>query len=88
MPMKMMSGFDSETASAPTDELWICPSVTGAHVLTTVGRLPDPAAGRAEIAFFRAALHAGNRERAAAAKGPDASPGEAFENFSAIDDDG
>src|SRR3954462_5761957 len=32
MPMKTTSGLDSETATAPTDELWICPSVTGNHV--------------------------------------------------------
>src|SRR5438128_11743297 len=32
VPMKTISGFVSETATAPTDELWIWPSVTGAHV--------------------------------------------------------
>ncbi len=31
MPMKTMSGFDSETATAPTDALLIWPSVTGAQ---------------------------------------------------------
>ena len=31
MPMKTMSGLVSETATAPTDELWIWPSVTGAQ---------------------------------------------------------
>src|SRR5688572_4393396 len=29
MPMKTTSGFDSDTATAPTEELVICPSVTG-----------------------------------------------------------
>jgi hypothetical protein len=32
MPIHTISGFDSETATAPTEELWICPSVTGTHV--------------------------------------------------------
>src|SRR5438128_4404745 len=46
MPMKMMSGFDSETASAPTDELLICPSVTGTQVtpLSVDFQRPPPVA--------------------------------------------
>ena len=44
-----MSGFDSETATAPTDELVIWPSVTGAHLRAAVRRLPEAAADRAEI---------------------------------------
>ena len=31
VPMNTMSGFDSETATAPTDEVVIWPSVTGVH---------------------------------------------------------
>src|ERR1019366_2627034 len=33
MPRYTTSGFDSATATAPTDELSICPSVTGRHVV-------------------------------------------------------
>src|SRR5437660_11141521 len=36
VPMNTMSGFDSETATAPTEELVICPSVTAAHVTPSV----------------------------------------------------
>src|SRR4051794_13581113 len=46
IPMKTTSGFDSETATAPTDELLICPSVTGPHVWppSTVFHRPPPTA--------------------------------------------
>src|SRR5471032_2982219 len=46
MPMKTMSGLDSETATAPTDELEIRPSVTGAHFIppSVVFQRPPPAA--------------------------------------------
>src|SRR3954468_22254267 len=46
IPMNTMSGFDSDTASAPTDELWIWPSVTGVHVAppSTVFHKPPPVA--------------------------------------------
>src|SRR5689334_21362076 len=46
MPMKTTSGCDSETATAPTDELPICPSVTGAQVSppSTVFHSPPPTA--------------------------------------------
>src|SRR4029450_4303395 len=46
MPMKTMSGFDSDTATAPTDELLIDASVTGTHVspLSTVFHSPPPTA--------------------------------------------
>src|SRR5882757_4921185 len=41
-----MSGFDSETATAPTDELVIRPSVTGAHFAppSVVFQRPPPVA--------------------------------------------
>src|SRR5471032_497943 len=41
-----MSGLDSETATAPTDELVICPSVTGAHFAppSVVFQRPPPTA--------------------------------------------
>src|SRR5882672_12858128 len=41
-----MSGFDSDTATAPTDELVIWPSVTGAHFEppSVVFHSPPPAA--------------------------------------------
>src|SRR5262249_37114559 len=46
MPMKMVSGLDSETATAPTDELLICPSVTGVQLapLSIVFQRPPPTA--------------------------------------------
>ena len=46
MPMKTTSGFDSETATAPTDALLICPSVTGAQFSppSTVFQRPPPTA--------------------------------------------
>ena len=46
VPMKTMSGFVSDTATAPTDELVIWPSVTGAHVtpLSVVFHSPPPVA--------------------------------------------
>src|SRR5258708_13454251 len=41
-----MSGFDSETATAPTEELVSCPSVTGAHFAppSVVFQSPPPTA--------------------------------------------
>ena len=41
-----MSGLDSETATAPTDELVIRPSVTGAHYAppSVVFQSPPPVA--------------------------------------------
>src|SRR5258708_26295873 len=41
-----MSGFDSETATAPTEELVSCPSVTGAHFAppSVVFQRPPPTA--------------------------------------------
>src|SRR5229473_3266868 len=46
MPMKTVSGRDSETATAPTDELLIWPSVTGAHFMpaSVVFQRPPPTA--------------------------------------------
>ena len=46
MPMKTMSGFDSETATAPTDALVIWPSVIGVHVVppSVVFQSPPPVA--------------------------------------------
>ncbi len=46
MPMKTMSGLVSETATAPTDALWIWPSVTGAQVVppSVVFQRPPPVA--------------------------------------------
>src|SRR5215207_7349506 len=46
MPIQTTSGFDSETATAPTDELVIRPSVTGAQVLpaSMVFHRPPPTA--------------------------------------------
>src|SRR3954471_19258569 len=46
MPMKTTSGFDSETATAPTDALCTCPSVTGVHVAppSVVFQSPPPVA--------------------------------------------
>ncbi len=46
VPMKTSSGFVSDTATAPTEELVICPSVIGAHVvpLSVVFHRPPPVA--------------------------------------------
>src|ERR1700704_3861918 len=46
IPMYMVSGFDSDTATAPTDELLIWPSVTGAHFAppSVVFQRPPPTA--------------------------------------------
>src|SRR6266403_3231154 len=46
MPMKTVSGRDSATATAPTDELLIWPSVTGAHFMppSVVFQRPPPTA--------------------------------------------
>src|SRR5882724_11910497 len=46
MPMKTRSGRDSATATAPTDELLIWPSVTGAHFMppSIVFQSPPPTA--------------------------------------------
>src|SRR6059058_3242612 len=46
MPMYTTSGFDSETATAPTEELLILPSVTGVHVSppSVVFHSPPPVA--------------------------------------------
>src|SRR5262252_4689732 len=46
MPMKTSSGRVSETATAPTDELLIWPSVTGAHFMppSVVFHRPPPTA--------------------------------------------
>src|SRR6266849_2821891 len=46
MPMKTTSGRDSETATAPTEELLIWPSVTGAHFMpaSVVFQRPPPTA--------------------------------------------
>ena len=46
MPMKTTSGFDSDTATAPTDELVIWLSVTGAQLLpaSVVFHNPPPTA--------------------------------------------
>src|SRR3989339_100718 len=60
MPMNTMSGFDSATATAPTEELRIWPSVT--------------AAGGAEIRFARAAFDAGDRDGTSAARRAEAAP--------------
>jgi hypothetical protein len=44
VPIQTMSGLVSDTATAPTDELVICPSVTGAHVAppSVVFQRPPP----------------------------------------------
>ena len=70
MPMKTMSGFDSETATAPTDALVIWPSVIGVQRLAAVGRLPQSAARGAEVADLRLALHAADRDRRPPRSGP------------------
>src|SRR6516225_5209197 len=46
VPMKIMSGFDSDTATAPTEELLIWPSVTGDQSMPpfTVFHNPPPTA--------------------------------------------
>ena len=46
MPMQTMSGFESDTATAPTEELVIRPSVTGAQLLpaSVVFHRPPPVA--------------------------------------------
>ena len=46
MPMKTTSGFDSETATAPTEELLIWPSVTAVHSTppSVVFQSPPPVA--------------------------------------------
>src|SRR6478609_844309 len=46
MPMNTTSGFDSDTATAPTDELLIWPSVMGAHFIppSVVFQRPPPTA--------------------------------------------
>src|SRR4030095_8461097 len=46
IPMNTTSGFDSETATAPTDALLICPSVTGDQVApkSVVFQSPPPTA--------------------------------------------
>src|SRR5882762_8945429 len=46
IPMNTSSGRDSETATAPTDELLIWPSVTGAHFMpaSVVFQRPPPTA--------------------------------------------
>jgi hypothetical protein len=44
VPIQTTSGLVSETATAPTEELWIWPSVTGVHVSppSTVFHSPPP----------------------------------------------
>ena len=46
MPMKTTSGFDSDTSTAPTDELVSWPSVTGVQLLpaSLVFHSPPPTA--------------------------------------------
>jgi hypothetical protein len=46
VPMNTTSGFDSDTATAPTDELAIWPSVTGVQLSppSTVFHRPPPVA--------------------------------------------
>jgi hypothetical protein len=46
MPMNTMSGLDSDTATAPTDALRTCPSVTGVQLSppSTVFHSPPPTA--------------------------------------------
>src|SRR5262249_51099203 len=46
VPMNTMSGFDSEAATAPTDDVVIWPSVTGVHdhPLSVVFQRPPPTA--------------------------------------------
>ena len=52
----------------------IWPSVTGAQLRAAVGRLPEAAAGGAEVRFLRPSLDAGDGNRSAAAIGADAAP--------------
>ena len=49
-------------------------------VLAAVGRLPQAAAGRAEVADLGLALHAGDRDGASTALGAEASPPQAFQD--------
>src|SRR6186997_143681 len=46
IPIHTTSGFESDTATAPTEELVICPSVTGAQLLpaSVVFHRPPPTA--------------------------------------------
>ena len=74
MPIQTMSGLVSETATAPTDELVIWPSVTGTQVSPPSVGLPQSAAGLPEIGFLRPSLHAARRDRSAGAIRPDAAP--------------
>src|SRR6476661_7645356 len=52
IPMKTMSGLDSETATAPTDELCTWPSVTGTHVVPPLVVFQSPPPVCAEYASF------------------------------------
>src|SRR3954447_18381446 len=60
----MTSGFVGHTSTAPTDELEICPSVTGAHSVppSVVFRNPPPVAPK-KYSFGRAELPATAIER-------------------------
>ena len=70
MPMNTMSGFDSDTATAPTEELLICPSVTGAQLLpaSVVFQRPPPTAPK--YASRGRPFTPDDRDRASAAIGP------------------
>src|SRR5919109_375961 len=60
----MTSGFAGHTVTAPTDELEICPSVTGAHSVppSVVFHSPPPVAPK-KYSFGRAELPATAIER-------------------------
>ena len=79
MPMQTTSGLVSDTATAPTEELWICPSVTGAPVSAAVGRFPEAAAGLSGVGLLRPALDAARGNRTSGASGTDAAPLIAFQ---------
>ena len=51
----------------------------GVPVVAAVGGLPEAATGGAEVGFVRAALHAGDRDGAAAPVGAEVAPGVAGE---------
>ena len=74
IPMYHTSGFDSEMATAPTDELAICPSVTGFQVLPASVVFPQTAADRSEVVFEGPRGAAGGSDRAASAVRPDVAP--------------
>ena len=72
--MNTTSGLESETATAPTDELWTWPSVTGSQVAppSTVFHSPPPV--WPEYASFGRPFTPATASARPRAVGPDASP--------------